>query len=119
MKSILFSLLFSGISFAQGAGYSCPSSCKAPECTCASRNPPVSNPPQFLVVTFDDGVNANNMAAAQALFSKRRNPNGCPAGATWYVADEITFILLHLDILMLYFEITFVADVLFFYIIAS
>ena len=65
-------------------GYSCPSSCRPPSCSCASPNPPVANPPQFFVLTFDDAIQERLIPAANALFGNRRNPNECPVGATWY-----------------------------------
>ena len=38
-------------------GYSCdPAACKLPTCSCASMNSPVANPPQFVVLTFDDAI---------------------------------------------------------------
>ncbi|KAJ3280415.1 hypothetical protein HK104_000676, partial [Borealophlyctis nickersoniae] len=33
-----------------------PTKCKFPSCQCASTTPPVPNPPQFLLLTFDDAV---------------------------------------------------------------
>ncbi|KAJ3302652.1 hypothetical protein HDV03_004772 [Kappamyces sp. JEL0829] len=66
------------------AGYNCPSSCVRPKCSCASPNAPVANPPQFFVLTFDDAVQDSLIPTAKALFGNRKNPNGCPVGATWY-----------------------------------
>ncbi|KAI8923143.1 hypothetical protein BC831DRAFT_472753 [Entophlyctis helioformis] len=67
------------------ASYSCdPAVCKLPSCRCASAGPPVPAPPQFVMVTYDDAVQANVWPQANALFRNRKNPNGCPAVATWY-----------------------------------
>ncbi len=66
------------------ASYSCPASCRLPACRCASRTPPVANPPQFLLLTYDDSVQENIWAPATNLFRNRRNPNGCAAKATFY-----------------------------------
>ena len=75
-----------GLALAQDfEGYSCnPSTCKLPSCKCATRDPPVSNPPQFLLLTFDDSIQANIFALANNLFQNRKNPNGCSAKATFY-----------------------------------
>ena len=67
------------------AGYKCdPSKCQLPNCRCASTSPPVENPPQFLMLTFDDSIQGSLMGQARSLFENRRNPNGCPARATWF-----------------------------------
>ncbi|EGF81519.1 hypothetical protein BATDEDRAFT_10655 [Batrachochytrium dendrobatidis JAM81] len=67
------------------AGYSCDSNaCKLPACKCATMSPPIENPPQFVVVTFDDSVQASVWPQANALFKNRKNPNGCPALGTWF-----------------------------------
>lgn len=66
------------------AGYSCdPSICKLPKCSCATMNPPVSNPPQFLVLTFDDAQQSTLLPQVNSLLN-RKNKNGCPVTATWY-----------------------------------
>ncbi|KAI9090050.1 hypothetical protein DFS34DRAFT_638102 [Phlyctochytrium arcticum] len=68
----------------QLANYKCdPNSCKLPACKCASLAPPVQNPPQFVLLTFDDAVQEATWAQAQSLIN-RKNPNGCQARATWY-----------------------------------
>ncbi|KAL2916604.1 hypothetical protein HK105_203716 [Polyrhizophydium stewartii] len=67
------------------AGYSCdPSVCKLPSCRCATKDAPVANPPQFILLTFDDAVQNEVWPQANGLFSNRKNPNGCPARATWF-----------------------------------
>jgi hypothetical protein len=66
-------------------GYNCDSSkCQLPSCRCASTSPPVQDPPQFLMLTFDDSIQESLMPQARGLFENRRNPNGCPAKATWF-----------------------------------
>ena len=72
---------------AQGpvAGYNCdPNLCKLPSCRCANAGRPVPNPPQFIVVNYDDSIQGSAYPQATAMFRNRRNPNGCPAKATWY-----------------------------------
>ncbi|KAI8922508.1 hypothetical protein DFJ77DRAFT_446879 [Powellomyces hirtus] len=67
-----------------GPNYKCdPATCKLPACYCASTQPPVANPPQFLMLTYDDSIQAAVWPQAQALLN-RKNPNGCPVKATWY-----------------------------------
>jgi hypothetical protein len=65
-------------------GYNCPAECQLPSCRCATRDPPVQNPPQFLMLSFDDSIQESLMPQARGLFENRRNPNGCPAKATWF-----------------------------------
>jgi peptidoglycan/xylan/chitin deacetylase (PgdA/CDA1 family) len=43
----------------------------------------VSNPPQFILVQFDDSIQASLLPQVRSLLN-RRNPNGCPAKGTWY-----------------------------------
>ena len=67
------------------SGYSCDASkCRLPSCHCASKTPPIANPPQFLMLTFDDSIQASTLPQAQDLFKSLTNPNGCPARATWF-----------------------------------
>ena len=65
-------------------GYNCPAECRLPSCKCATRDPPVQDPPQFISLQFDDSIQASVMPQANGLFANRRNPNGCPAKATWF-----------------------------------
>jgi hypothetical protein len=46
----------------------------------------------MLVITFDDAINPDNMALyTDLLFNdSRRNPNGCPARATFFLSHEYT-----------------------------
>jgi peptidoglycan/xylan/chitin deacetylase (PgdA/CDA1 family) len=68
-----------------GIPYTCdPNNCKLPNCKCATNDPPVANPPQFIVITFDDSVQEAVMPQAKATFANRKNPNGCNAKATWF-----------------------------------
>lgn len=74
------------------AQYSCdPKTCVLPKCHCASTDPPVVDPPQFVQLTFDDAIQANTYPlAAKKLLDGRKNPNGCGARATWYVSTDYT-----------------------------
>jgi peptidoglycan/xylan/chitin deacetylase (PgdA/CDA1 family) len=70
---------------AQFANYQCdPNVCRLPTCKCATLEPPIENPPQFILIQFDDSIQSSLLPQARALFANRRNPNGCPATATWY-----------------------------------
>lgn len=54
-------------------------------------NLPVEDVPQIVLLTFDDAVNDLNKQYYIELFeSGRRNPNGCPITATFYVSHEWT-----------------------------
>ena len=71
--------------------------CKPPTCFCASRQAPNQIPrqdvPQMVLMAFDDAVNEQNNADYKKLFPKsspRRNPNGCPIAATFFVANQWT-----------------------------
>lgn len=47
--------------------------------------------PQIVLLTFDDSVNDLNKGLYADLFEKgRKNPNGCPISATFYVSHEWT-----------------------------
>lgn len=47
--------------------------------------------PQVVLLTFDDSVNDLNKGLYVDLFEKgRKNPNGCPIAATFYVSHEWT-----------------------------
>ncbi|XP_026735424.1 uncharacterized protein LOC113499228 [Trichoplusia ni] len=68
--------------------------CKLPDCRCSSTNIPGDllprDTPQFVTVTFDDGVNNLNIMTYREVLYNRKNSNGCPAGATFYVSHEYT-----------------------------
>ncbi|KAJ3122117.1 hypothetical protein HK098_003096 [Nowakowskiella sp. JEL0407] len=82
-KLLLFLLAFIPLITAQLSNYNCPATCVLPNCRCASLQPPVANPPQFLLLTFDDSLQADLITTAKALMN-RRNPNGCSVRATWF-----------------------------------
>lgn len=47
--------------------------------------------PQIVMLTFDDAVNDINKAIYAGIFERgRKNPNGCPISATFYVSHEWT-----------------------------
>ncbi|CAG9792398.1 unnamed protein product [Diatraea saccharalis] len=68
--------------------------CKLPNCRCSSTAIPGGlrprDTPQFVLVTFDDGVNILNIETYRSSLYGRTNANGCPAGATFYVSHEYT-----------------------------
>ena len=52
----------------------------------APGNLTASRTPQLVVLTFDDSVNDLNKRLYQDIFHpSRKNPNGCPIAATFYV----------------------------------
>ncbi|CAO3632042.1 unnamed protein product [Cunninghamella blakesleeana] len=76
------------------SAYSCdPNTCKLPNCHCASTSPPgglaAKDVPQFVVITFDDSVQAKLLQTANTMLNVK-NPNGCGAKGTWYVSMEYT-----------------------------
>ncbi|XP_077546076.1 chitin deacetylase 7-like [Haemaphysalis longicornis] len=69
--------------------------CKLPGCVRSSRAPPaglrVDDMPQFVILTFDDAVNALNMALYREILgnSTRKNKrNGCGITATFFVSGD-------------------------------
>jgi len=69
--------------------------CQLPDCMCGSTEMPgnlsATRTPQLVVLTFDDSVNDLNKRLYQDIFHpSRKNPNGCPIAATFYVSHEWT-----------------------------
>lgn len=49
------------------------------------------NTPQIVLLTFDDAINDLNRQLYVDLFENgRKNPNGCPISASFYVSHEWT-----------------------------
>ncbi|XP_026477754.1 uncharacterized protein LOC113383720 [Ctenocephalides felis] len=69
--------------------------CLIPDCSCGGKDIPgnisAKETPQIVLLTFDDAINDLNSAIYEDLFEKgRKNPNGCPITATFYVSHEWT-----------------------------
>ncbi|XP_076281497.1 chitin deacetylase-like 5 isoform X2 [Lasioglossum baleicum] len=69
--------------------------CLLPDCSCGGIDIPGGIPaeqtPQIVLLTFDDAVNDLNKQLYADLFENgRKNPNGCPIAATFYVSHEWT-----------------------------
>ncbi|XP_070171595.1 uncharacterized protein Cda5 isoform X2 [Polyergus mexicanus] len=69
--------------------------CLLPDCNCGGADIPGGIPvvqtPQIVLLTFDDAVNDLNKPLYSELFENgRKNPNGCPISATFYVSHEWT-----------------------------
>ncbi|XP_028141191.2 uncharacterized protein LOC114335194 isoform X4 [Diabrotica virgifera virgifera] len=69
--------------------------CLLPDCSCGGKDIPgnisVEEVPQIVLMTFDDAVNDLNKPYYIDIFeSGRKNPNGCPISATFYVSHEWT-----------------------------
>ncbi|CAG5106796.1 Similar to CDA8: Chitin deacetylase 8 (Bombyx mori) [Cotesia congregata] len=69
--------------------------CLLPDCNCGGPDIPggidVEQTPQIVLLTFDDAVNDLNKQLYEDLFERgRKNPNGCPISATFYVSHEWT-----------------------------
>ncbi|XP_076247083.1 chitin deacetylase-like 5 [Calliopsis andreniformis] len=69
--------------------------CLLPDCSCGGADIPgdylPEEIPQIVLLTFDDSVNDLNKGLYTDLFEKgRKNPNGCPISATFYVSHEWT-----------------------------
>ncbi|GBP90104.1 hypothetical protein EVAR_60241_1 [Eumeta japonica] len=71
-----------------------PQSCQLPSCRCSTTTIPGGleprHTPQFVVLTFDDGVNVINTETYRSVLYGRTNSDGCPAGATFYINHEYT-----------------------------
>lgn len=70
--------------------YTCdPEICVLPDCHCASTNPPndllPQDIPQFLLLTYDDCIDANSQALIQDVQSPFKNPDGRGIPATYFV----------------------------------
>jgi len=65
--------------------------CKAPDCRCWD-DPAIpgglaaADTPQMVLISFEYGVNAANVALYQDLFSPLKNPNGCEPKGTFFVS---------------------------------
>ncbi|CAL8113684.1 unnamed protein product [Orchesella dallaii] len=69
--------------------------CVLPDCSCGGKEIPggltLQQTPQIVLLTFDDSVNDLNKNLYRDLFEKgRKNPNGCPISATFYISHEWT-----------------------------
>ncbi|XP_072946462.1 chitin deacetylase 8-like [Epargyreus clarus] len=71
-----------------------PEVCKLPDCRCSLTGIPGDllprNTPQFVLLTFDDGVNIQNIETYRATIFHRKNKNECPIGVTFFVSHEYT-----------------------------
>nr|XP_032294698.1 uncharacterized protein LOC6635623 isoform X7 [Drosophila virilis] len=70
--------------------------CLLPDCYCGGKDIPgglnVSDTPQIVLITFDDAISTINIDLYDELFNNksRKNPNGCPLRATFYLSHEWT-----------------------------
>ncbi|KAJ8708394.1 hypothetical protein PYW07_010519 [Mythimna separata] len=68
--------------------------CKLPDCRCSTTDIPGGllprNTPQFVTITFDDAINVRNIETYRSILYGRKNSNGCPSGATFFVSHEYT-----------------------------
>jgi len=72
-----------------------PEKCRLPDCRCGGPETPGNltgrRTPQLVILTFDDSLNDLNKKLYESIFHPiRRNPNGCPISATFYVSHEWT-----------------------------
>ncbi|XP_040079261.1 mucin-17 [Ixodes scapularis] len=68
-----------------------PVNCKLPDCMCETTKHPVDDIPQFVMLTFDDAVNQENMKFYQELLAdpKRKNKvGGCRIAATFFASGD-------------------------------
>ncbi|XP_015592740.1 uncharacterized protein LOC107266605 isoform X2 [Cephus cinctus] len=79
------------------AGICVPEKCKVPDCWCSKDgtkipgNLSVNLIPQMVLITFEDAVNAENFNLYTELFTDdKKNPNGCPIRATFFVSHQYT-----------------------------
>jgi hypothetical protein len=94
MRVIIAILVLACVTYFASAVEVCTSDdCKAPNCTCASNNPPFNHTrddiPQFIIMTFDAAVRITNFPIYVNL-SNHTNPNGCPIQATFFVSHVDT-----------------------------
>ena len=79
----------------QSAGKCARQHCALPDCHCGGPEVPGNltraKTPQLVILTFDDSLNDLNKKLYESIFHPiRRNPNGCPISATFYVSHEWT-----------------------------
>lgn len=75
-----------------------PSLCNLPECFCSKDGTLIpgrlesSQVPQMILLTFDDAINFENwdLYTTKIFTPNRKNPNGCPIKATFYVSHQYT-----------------------------
>ena len=71
------------------------SQCKLPDCRCAGTDIPgglpVSDTPQIVMISFDDGVRVIDYESYYSpVFSGRKTPNGCPIVLTLFASHNYT-----------------------------
>lgn len=70
------------------------SKCQLPNCRCADTNPPgnldIADVPMFITVTADDAIQSYTINALNGIIASRKNPNGCPARATYFTSLSYT-----------------------------
>ena len=69
--------------------------CQLPNCYCDATVIPgglaANETPQILLIAFDGAVNMHNYDLYMQMFhEERRNPNGCPVRATFYLSHRWT-----------------------------
>nr|AGC92658.1 hypothetical protein [Heliconius erato] len=59
---------------------------------CAESELPLAEPcnEDFVLLTFDDGINVQNIETYRSMIYNRYNKNSCPAGVTFFVSHEYT-----------------------------
>ncbi|GFV42899.1 nodB homology domain-containing protein [Trichonephila clavipes] len=65
--------------------------CLTPNCSCFGSVPlkgDTKRLPQFVVLTFDDAVTTLNIKTYRQLLDGRKNSNGCPATASFFITHE-------------------------------
>ena len=73
-----------------------PRDCKPPSCFCTGKSSPLygvpnGELPQMVMLTFDDAIQDEVYEYYKQLFNKgRKNPNGCPISATFYLSHNWT-----------------------------
>lgn len=72
--------------------------CTLPECFCSKDGTLIpgrlepSQVPQMILLTFDDAINFENwdLYTTKIFTPNRKNPNGCPIKATFYISHQYT-----------------------------
>ncbi|CAG8467749.1 12355_t:CDS:10 [Cetraspora pellucida] len=95
LLAFVWTLLGSTICLVVADSAACnPSNCKAPTCFCPGITPPgglsLDDTPQFFMLTYDDSIQDRTMSVVNKLMGTRKNPNGCPISATYYVSIQYT-----------------------------
>lgn len=90
---LLFTLIIANQFDESTSRYCHPAKCPPSTCFCPTTEsvlPSLGQVPQFVMLTFDDGVNGINYETYRSVFNRRHQDTGCPVQSTYFVTHEYT-----------------------------